>query len=420
MARRGSERTGPARLPARLLAGLLARLPALLPAHLRAKPKRAKLTRADLAHATAAKACGDALRGARCRAGRRVGIALAAALSAAGGEATAQSLRYNETSVGTGLAGALHVVSSIDLVEVGELLEHWRARYPDIKLTYTHKNSLEVNSDVVDCNAARPCPDIAWSSAMDLQIKLVNDGYAARHETAAAAVLPSWAVWRNEAFGITAESVVLAYNKMRVPPEDVPRSHADFIRLLREKGAKYRGKIAAYDPERSGTGYLFWNSDVRITAETWQLVRALGRTGPKFYSFTHTMLDRISDGDILFAYNMISSYARARAMDEPAIGIVAFNDYSLLMTRIALIPKQAPHPAEAHLFLEFLLSREGQADLARRAFGTVRLDMSAQDDIGVDPARLRPIHVGPELLAFQDQSRRRIFFRDWRRALEAE
>lgn len=348
-------------------------------------------------------------------------LALAASLwTVASGTAAAQAQRPNEISIGTGQAGALHVVSSIDLVEVGELLEHWRARYPDIRLTYTHKNSLEINADVLDCDETRPCPDVAWSSAMDLQIKLVNDGYAARHDSAAAAVLPPWAVWRNEAYGITAEPIVLAYNKMLVPPDDVPRTHADFTRLLREKGATYRGKIAAYDPERSGTGYLFWNSDVRITAETWQLVRALGRTGPKLYSFAHTMLDRISNGDQLFAYNMISSYARARAMDEPAIGIVDFTDYTLVMTRIALIPKRAPHPTEAHLFLDFLLSREGQADLARRAFGTVRLDMAAPDGAGGDGARLRPIHVGPDLLAFQDQSRRRIFFRDWRKALEAQ
>ena len=361
----------------------------------------------------------------RAVAGRMSGIALAVALVIAGaladaGRPAGAQSRSDEISVGTGAAGSLTVVSSIDLVEMGELLEHWRARYPDIKLTYRHKNSLYVYSDVVECNDTRPCPDIAWSSAMDLQIKLVNDGYAARHESPATAMLPPWAVWRNEAFGVTAEPIVLVYNKMRVPPEDVPRTHADFIRLLREKGAAYRGKVAAYDPERSGTGFLFWNSDVRITADTWQLVRAMGRTGPKLYSFAHTMLDRVSDGDQLFAYNTISSYARARAREEPAIGVVAFEDYTLVMTRLALIPKQAPHPEQAHLFLDFLLSREGQEDLARRAFGTVRLDMPPPAEAGADPARLRPIHVGPELLAYQDQSRRRIFFRAWRKALEGE
>ncbi|ABS67515.1 conserved hypothetical protein [Xanthobacter versatilis] len=370
----------------------------------------------------AVRAAGRVRAVARCMTGLflAAGLLVAMALTTAVSQAGAQSLRSDEVSVGTGAAGALSVLSSIDLVEMGELLEHWRARYPDIKLTYRHKNSLDVYSDVVECNEARPCPDLAWSSAMDLQIKLVNDGYAARHETAAAAVLPPWAVWRNEAFGITAEPIVLVYNKMRVPPEDVPHTHADFIRLMREKGATYRGKIAAYDPERSGTGYLFWNSDVRITADTWQLVRAFGRTGPKLYSFAHTMLDRVSDGDHLFAYNMISSYARARAMEEPALGVVTFEDYALVMTRIALIPKQAPHPEQAHLFLEFLLSREGQADLARRAFGTVRLDTTPPDDAGADPAKFHPIHVGPQLLTYQDQSKRRIFFRDWRKALETE
>lgn len=255
---------------------------------------------------------------------------------------------------------------------------------------------------------------------MDLQIKLVNDGHAMRHEAAAAPQLPSWAVWRNEAFGVTAEPIVLAYNRSLVPPADLPRSHADFTRLLESKAEAYRGKVAAYDPERSGTGYLFWNSDLQTTSETWRLVRAFGRTGPKLYSFAHTMLDRVSAGDHLFAYNMISSYALARAAVDPEIGVVSLDDYSLVMTRIALIPKRAPHPAEARLFLDFLLSREGQADLARRGFGAVRTDMPATQSRLADPSRLRPIHVGPELLTYQDQAKRRIFFREWRKALRSE
>lgn len=254
---------------------------------------------------------------------------------------------------------------------------------------------------------------------MDLQIKLVNDGHAQRHDTQAAPFLPEWAVWRNEAYGVTAEPIVLAYNRTLVPQEDVPRTHAEFAKLLQARPDFYRGKVAAYDPERSGTGYLFWNSDIQVTPETWRLVRALGRTGPKLYSFAHTMLDRVSAGDHLFAYNMISSYAVARAQVDPSIGIATLDDYALVMTRIALIPKKAPHPAEARLFLDFLLSREGQSELARRGFGAVRLDMTPERARPAGGSRLLPIHVGPELLTLQDQAKRRIFFRDWRKALEA-
>ncbi|OYU49345.1 MAG: iron ABC transporter substrate-binding protein [Rhizobiales bacterium PAR1] len=330
----------------------------------------------------------------------------------------AQPRQVDTIVIGTGTAGAISVVSSSDTMEVRDLLDQWRMRYPDIRLTYTHKNSLEVYSDVAECGGGRSCPDVAWSSAMDLQIKLVNDGHAQKYDSPAVPFLPSWAVWRNEAFGVTAEPILLAYNKKLVPSEDVPHNHTDLIRLLRTKSSFYRGKIAAYDPERSGTGYLFWNSDIQLTADTWHLIRAMGRTGPKLYSFAHTMLDRVSAGDHLFAYNMISSYAHARAASDPAIGVVSLDDYTMVMTRIALIPKKAPNPTGARLFLDFLLSREGQADLARRAFGTVRLDMAQERPS--DTSRLRPIHVGPELLTFQDQAKRRLFFREWRKALESD
>lgn len=352
-------------------------------------------------------------------AARVAAAATAAVLFLSTAPAFSQAHKPDEISVGTGAAGALNIVATSDIVEVRELLERFSARNPGVKLTYLHKNSLDVYADVAECSAMRPCPDIAWSSAMDLQIKLVNDGHALRHETPDAAFLPPWAVWRSEAYGVTAEPIVLAYNKALVPPQDVPRTRADFIRVLQDKHDTYRGKVAAYDPERSGTGYLFWNSDMQTNPDTWRLVRAIGGVAPKFYSFAHTMLDRVSAGDHLFAYNMISSYALARAEVDPAIGFVALEDYALVMTRIALIPRKARHPAEAGLFLDFLLSREGQGDLARRGFGTVRVDMPNERNFVPDPARLRPIHVGPELLTFQDQAKRRIFFRQWRKALES-
>lgn len=56
--------------------------------------------------------------------------------------ARSQTRQSDETTVGTGVAGSLRVVSSSDVIEVRELLEDWRTRNPDIKLTYVHKNSL--------------------------------------------------------------------------------------------------------------------------------------------------------------------------------------------------------------------------------------------------------------------------------------
>ena len=60
---------------------------------------------------------------------------------------------------------------------------------------------------------------------------------------------------------------------------DIPRTRAELTNLLSRKPDTYRGKIASYDPEQSGAGFLFITRDFRITRTTWDMVRAFRRRG---------------------------------------------------------------------------------------------------------------------------------------------
>ena len=254
---------------------------------------------------------------------------------------------------------------------------------------------------------------------MDLQIKLVNDGYAQSYVSKEIAHIPDWAIWKDEAYAVTAEPIVIVYNKNLVAESDVPRTRADLKRLLSRKPDTYRGKIATYDPEQSGTGFLFITRDAGITRTTWDLVRAFGGAGIKLYSTTGTVLDRISSGEHLIAYNMIGSYAIERAKEDASIGIVFPADYITLMSRIAFIPVTAPHPESAKLFLDYLLSERGQKFLLARSVGPVRLGLGAEGVIPADRSgAVKPIHIGTELLTYLDQSKRASFLKEWRRALQ--
>jgi iron(III) transport system substrate-binding protein len=314
----------------------------------------------------------------------------------------------------------LTIFSTTDASEVSDLLADFRALYPGIKTVYSKVNSNDIYDGVVESSASSGTSgDVIWSSAMDLQIKLVNDGYAQPYVSKEAAHIPDGAVWKDEAYAITAEPIVIVYNKNIVAESDMPRTRAELTDLLSKKPDIYRGKIASYDPEQSGTGFLFITRDSRITKTTWDLVRAFGGTGVKLYSSTGTVLDRISSGEHLIAYNMIGSYAIERAKEDASIGIIFPADYIILMSRIAFIPVAAPHPGSAKLFLDYLLSERGQKFLLARSIGPVRLGLGAD---GVIPAErndaVKSIHIGPELLTYLDQSKRASFLKEWRRALQ--
>lgn len=315
--------------------------------------------------------------------------------------------------------GVVVIRATTDEAEASALLAGFRRRFPGVAVAYTKMNSSRLYDEfLAEAGSGGGTADLLWSSAMDLQIKLVNDGYAERHVSRETEGWPAWAVWRNEAYGITAEPIAIAYNRTLLPEARVPRSHADFLRSLTLHPEDWQGKVATYDPERSGVGFLVLTQNLEVTPRTWDTVRAMGQIGVKLFTATATMLDRLSAGDAVLAYDVLGSYARERAKHDPALGVVLPSDYTLVTSRIALIPKAARHKAAARLFLDYLLSREGQALLAARSVTPARADARAPDDPLTGSTALRPIPVGPELLTSLDQIKRSRTLRQWRRAIE--
>lgn len=321
--------------------------------------------------------------------------------------------------------GKLSIYGTTDAVEAGPMLEAFRKEYPFIALEYADQNSTELyNKFIAEAAADSGTADLLWSSAMDLQIKLVNDGYAQAYESAERKALPDWAVWKHEAYGITAEPIAIVYNTRLVPEADVPHSHADLQRLLTDKQAAYQGKVTSYDPERSGVGFLFITQDLQQNADaTMKLARTLGAAGAKLYTSSGAMMERIQSGEHLIGFNMIGSYAMARQAKDPTMGVVLPTDWTLVMSRVAFIPKGARNPASAKLMLDFMLSKAGQTALASSNMGPVRTDMAGDGGAmlaGFDASKLRPIPVNQELLGYLDQTKRLRFLRDWQRALQGK
>jgi len=302
-----------------------------------------------------------------------------------------------------------------------DLFSAFHKLYPNINIKYVDGTGAALNDRFIQ-EAARhqSTADLIWSSSVDLQAKLVNDGYAQTYSSPEKPALPNLAVWKDQAYGVDFEPIVIAYNRRLVPASDVPRTHLDLTRLLNRKSRAYQNKVATYDAAGSQFGRLILFHDVRATSDTWDLVRALGAAHSRFYLTSGAMLDAISKGEALIGYNLVGSTALERQARDPNIAVVLPSDYLLAVLPVALIPAAAEHPDAAKLFLDFLLSRQGQAVLARHQFMPARLDMAA--GLGLNPAdsdRIRAIRIGPSLLADLDQQNRDHLLKDWRRDITA-
>ena len=162
--------------------------------------------------------------------------------------------------------GKLTIYSTTDQNEVATLLALFKEQYPFLEIEYHELGSRDLYQQVLnDAKTDKRAGDLAWSSAMDLQIKLVNDGYAQSYASPEKPYLPAWAIWKNEAYGVTAEPVVFAYNTNLIAPEQAPQSHMQLTRMLRSNSALYKGKVATFDPALSGAGYLILTQDYQAT-----------------------------------------------------------------------------------------------------------------------------------------------------------
>lgn len=337
--------------------------------------------------------------------------------------ASAQTVFEARNGTGDNL---LTVYSSLDLDAARPLVEAFQADNPGISVNYHEMQTLQIYERLLaEGDDGAGTADIAISSAMDLQMKLVNDGYARAVTLAHGGLWPDWAIWRDTAVALTYEPAVMIYHKPSFADRAVPNTRAGLIELLNSEDDSMFGRVATYDIERAGVGFLFLARDAEHNRALWDLVAAMGASGVKLYSNSASILERVADGRFAIGYNILGSYAAAWAQTNSDLGIVLPSDYTIVMSRIALIPEAARNPQLGTQFLDFLMSQRGQEIMASDAnipalhprVGGDNTASRLREQVG---AQLRPISVSPGLLVYLDQVKRARFISRWNQALRSK
>ncbi|NLU97901.1 iron ABC transporter substrate-binding protein [Marinomonas sp. UCMA 3892] len=314
----------------------------------------------------------------------------------------------------------LIIYSATDLNAIESVLEAFKIQNPQIALEYHEFDTQELDQTIRAESLANQ-PDVVISSAMDLQVRLVNDGYAQPVLGEAVAALPSWANWRNEVIGFTYEPIVFVYNKKAFQGKTVPLTHESLASVMRNEHDFFIHKVGSYDARRSGIGYLVATQDEVTSSISGRLQESLGRARTKVYGHTAILLDDIASGKLLFGYNLLGSYSLGREKRDSRIGVVIPQDYALVVSRAVFISKQAKHVSNAQRFVNFLISKEGQDVIAKKSelvalFPDID-SLVSQQDVQDQTINFHPIPLGPALMVYLDDSKRRRFIKAWENAL---
>ena len=300
-------------------------------------------------------------------------------------------------------ATTLRLISSTDTALFAPLIEAFVAGNPDIAIEYLVTGTADIDRRF---RKAPDAFDISVSSAMDLQFKLTNDGFALELESVSH---PDWAEWRQSLFAFTSEPAAIVLNKDAFEGLPIPQSRQDLIEALRARPEVFRGRIGTYDVRQSGLGYLFATQDARASETFWRLMEVMGSLDARLYCCSGDMIDDLTDGTIVVAYNVLGSYAKARAESQNILETVLPSDFPTTMMRTAFVSKETDEPAAAQRFIQFLVTYQSNPTDEARALPPLQ-----DRENGTEHAT---IALEPALMTFLDTLKRTKFLSEWENAL---
>ena len=319
-------------------------------------------------------------------------LALSLVASAAPGfeiEELVQFPAENETA-------ELRVISTADTELFAPFILEFQQANPGISVAYHVVSTTELMIALAEEGESF---DLAISSAMDLQVKLANDGLARPYQSVRTAALPPWARWHGQVFAFTQEPATMVLSRAAFEGLPLPRTRQELITVLRDNPDRFAGRIGTYDVRVSGLGYLFATQDGRTSETFWRLAEVMGSLQTRLYCCSGAMIEDVASGEIAVAYNVLGSYAQARADLHDAI------------LRTVLIPETATLPDQAGAFIDHLI----QTSWLRPDNGFAFPGITGEGLSG--NAGLRPIALGPGLLVYLDRLKRQQFLREWEAAM---
>jgi iron(III) transport system substrate-binding protein len=314
--------------------------------------------------------------------------------------ASAQNWEDRQLFNGTSTQSTIRILSSTDTSFFAPILNDFVSKNPSISVEYFVTGTADID------NIFRTSPadfDIVISSAMDLQLKLVNDGFARQ---VGGTKHPNWAQWRDSLFGFTAEPAAIVVNRAAFNGHSMPRTRQDLIRAMRARPQIFANRIGTYDVRKSGLGYLFATQDARASETYWRLTEVMGSLGTRLYCCSGEMIDDLVSGKIAVAYNVLGSYASARNEVGDAIEVILPSDFPTTMMRTAFVANETENTDAAQLFLRHLIGAHAKTTHKLPTLDTVNGDTGQST-----------IALGPALMTYLDRLKRKQFIKEWEDAI---
>jgi iron(III) transport system substrate-binding protein len=269
--------------------------------------------------------------------------------------------------------GTLAVADAAPGEHFQKFMAAFKGRYPflDIASGFYSAPTGQVLARVnAEMDAQRLTFDVMLAANAAAWIDMTRHGKIMRYDSPEYAAFPSGAKMHGYWAAAQAIAVIPIYNRNVLSPADAPKSWFD---LLKPRFAMRKTAI-----QNAAAGTQFNWSYLLRQALGADFERRFATQKPVVMATGAQMTDAVMRGEILLAAAL--DHWRAYTKDASEAGLVAVypkEGMPLTLAPVGIL-SGAPHPSAAKLFIDFILSQEGQRLLNTELYGmySMRLDVA--------------------------------------------
>jgi iron(III) transport system substrate-binding protein len=309
-------------------------------------------------------------------------IILASLLSATVSSSIGRAATHDAPIDAAKREGEVAYYASMNLSEANALIGEFEKRFPFIKVKLNRTGSEKLLTRILtEARAKKTFADVIQTVEFSMHI-FNRRGLLARYVPQANSLYPK--DFKEEGFWTTVyyNSYVTAYNTRLVAARALPKTYDDLL------DPNWKGKLMM-----EGTKAEWFAGMLQILGQERGLnyMRALAKQQPSLREGHELLAQLVAAGEGVFDINIpAASVERMKERGAP-IDWTALGPVPSTMVG-AGVAAQAPHPSAARIFLDFLLSREGQKLMQTPGRMSARGDFTNEQAAMLKDLKIVPVH----------------------------
>lgn len=279
------------------------------------------------------------------------------------------------TSVSAAPKEKLMVYTSMKEVLIGQIRDAFVTKHPEVQFDYYSAGAGKLMAKIAaERQSGRLMADVLWTSEIPDFYQLKSQGVLEKYVSPESAAIVS-PVKDPDGYFTPARlgTLGIAYNTNKI--KDPPKTWQDLL------DPRFKDGFGIANPSLSGTAMV----SVAMLVENlgWDYIKNLRANGAKMGQGSGQVVDDTAMGD-LKACLAVDYIAINKIQEGAPMGFVYLDKMLVIPSPVAIL-KGTPNLNAAKKFVDFLLSREGQAIIAASYTLPIRKDVPIVQGVGLVP-----------------------------------